>query len=70
MKTFKIYTQWVGYSVVEVEAESPTHAQELVESGDYDTDNAKHTGYGLDYGYDHEQTIEVREVEDERTQSL
>ena len=65
MKTFKIYTQWIGYSEVEVEAESPTHAHELVESGDFDPSKEKHTGCGLDYGYDNETIIEVREVEDE-----
>ena len=70
MKTFRVYTQWVGYSVIEVEAESPTHAQELVEMGDYDPDREKMTGSSLDYGFDHETIIEVREVEDERTQSL
>jgi hypothetical protein len=67
MKTYKVYTKWIGYSEIEVEAESPTHAQELVEMGDYDSDRELTTGHGLIYGFDNESVIEVEEVENERT---
>ena len=68
MKTYKVHTQWIGYSEIEVEAESPTHAQQLVEDNDYDTDRELTTGHGLIYGFDDESVIKVEEVEDdERT---
>lgn len=65
MRTYKVHTQWIGYSVIEVEAESPTHAQELVEDGDYDPNRETMTGNGLTYGYEGETVIEVEEAEDE-----
>ena len=66
MKTFKVHTKWVGYSVIEVEAEDADHAIERVEDGDYDRDREITTGHGLCYGYDDETVIEVEEVKDER----
>ena len=63
LKTYKVHTQWVGYSVIEVEAENPTHAQELVEDGDYDPNREVTTGNGLTYGYEDETVIEVKEAE-------
>jgi len=62
MPKYKVYTEWTGYSVVVVEASSPEEAEEKVFSGDYHGCDAEHTGFGLDYGYDHEKLIEVREI--------
>ena len=67
MKTYKVYTQWIGYSEILVEAESPTHAHELVEDCDYDTKRERITGNGLTYGFEDETVIKIEEVEDERT---
>ena len=64
MPKYKVTTEWTGYSVVTVEASSQQEAEEKVYRGEYDSDDALHTGSGLDYGYDHEQTIEVTEVTD------
>ena len=66
MKKYKVTTEWTGYSVVTVEANSPQEAEEKVYRGEYDSDDALHTGSGLDFGYDHEQTIEVEEVSNEK----
>ena len=62
MPKYKVYTEWTGYSVVTVEADSAQEAEEKVYYGEYDSDDALHTGSGLGYGYDHEETIEVREI--------
>ena len=62
MPKYKVYTEWTGYSVVTVEADSAQEAEEKVYCGVYDSDDALHTGSGLGYGYDHEETIEVREI--------
>ena len=64
MKKYKVTTEWTGYSVVTVEADNAQDAEAKVYSGEYNSDDALHTGSGLDYGYDHEQTIEVTEVTD------
>ena len=63
MRKYKVTTEWTGYSVVTVEANSPQEAEEKVYRGEYDSDDALHTGSGLDFGYDHENTIEVKEME-------
>ena len=65
MAKYKVHTKWVGYSAVFVEASSPEEAEEKVFSGDYHGCDAEHTGFGLDYGYDHEQTIKIEEADDE-----
>jgi hypothetical protein len=62
MPKYKVYTEWTGYSVVTVEADNAQDAEDKVYCGDYLEENAQHTGNGLDYGYDHEETIEVREI--------
>ena len=62
MKKYKVTTEWTGYSVVTVEADNAQDAEAKVYSGEYDSDDALHTGSGLDYGYDHEETIEVEEL--------
>ena len=35
MKKFKVYTKWIGYSEIEVEAKSEEEAGEKVLNGDY-----------------------------------
>ena len=35
MKTYKVYTKWIGYSEIGVEAKSPEEAEEKVWEGDY-----------------------------------
>lgn len=62
MKTYKILTQWVGYSEIEVSANSYEKAEEKVLSGDYCESNEISTGQGLEYGYDHEEILEISEV--------
>lgn len=62
MATYKVYTKWVGYSVVEIDAKSPTEAHEKFELGKYDKEKESLTGAGLDYGFDNEEVIEVVEV--------
>jgi len=62
MKKYKVTTEWTGYSVVTVEADNAQDAEAKVYSGEYDSNDALHTGSGLDYGYDHEETIEVEEL--------
>ena len=64
MPKYKVYTEWTGYSVVTVEADNAQDAEAKVYSGEYDSDDALHTGSGLDYGYDHEDTIEIREIKE------
>jgi len=63
MKTFKVIRSWTGYSEITVQAASKEQAAHLVEAGEYDTDNEVLTGNGLDYGYQNEETIDVKEVE-------
>jgi len=65
MAKYKVHTKWVGYSAVVVEASSPEEAEEKVFSGDYLGCDAEHTGFGLDYGYDNEEVVEVKELENE-----
>lgn len=66
MKKYKVTTEWTGYSVVTVEADNAQDAEAKVYSGEYNSDDALHTGSGLDYGYDHEETIEVEELSNEK----
>ena len=67
MKTFKVIRSWTGYSEITVQAASKEQAAHLVEAGEYDTDNEVLTGNGLDYGYENEETIDVKEIEQGRT---
>lgn len=68
MALYKVTTQWIGYSEIIVEADDPTHAQQLVEDHDYDPANEKSTGDGSGLpGYDEETVINVErlyEIED------
>jgi len=63
MKTFKVIRSWTGYSEITVQAASKEQAAHLVEAGEYDNDKEALTGNGLDYGYENEKTIDVKEVE-------
>tara|TARA_R110002110_G_scaffold330154_1_gene541487 strand:- start:129 stop:341 length:213 start_codon:yes stop_codon:yes gene_type:complete len=64
MKVFKVTTSWTGFSEITVEAETQEEAKVLVEKVEYDTDKEVLTGYGLDYGYENEEIIEVKEIEE------
>ena len=59
---YKVYTKWVGYSEIEVEAKSKEEAREIVYEGKYDPNEEKFTGNGLDYGGDEEEVYDVEEV--------
>ena len=63
MKKYKVYTKWIGYSEIEVEAKSKDEAKEMVDTGDFNPDNEKFTFNGLDYGGDEEEVYDVEEVE-------
>jgi hypothetical protein len=63
MKTYKVYTKWIGYSEIGVEAKSPKEAEEKVLKGDYDLLDEIMTGTGLDYGFEDEEVLEVEEVD-------
>ena len=64
MKVFKVTTSWTGFSEITVEAATQEEAKVLVEKVEYDTDKEVLTGYGLDYGYENEEIIEVKEIQE------
>ena len=64
MKKFKVTTSWTGFSEITVEAATQEEAKVLVEKVEYDTDKEVLTGYGLDYGYENEEIIEVKEIQE------
>jgi len=59
---YKVYTKWVGYSEIEVNAENEQEAKDFVAMGSYDPNEELLTGNGLDYGYDDEQVYKVKEI--------
>lgn len=65
MKTYKVYTKWIGYSEIEVEAKSPTEAEEKVLEGDYSLFREASTGGELDYGFEDEEVYKIEEEENE-----
>tara|TARA_B100000902_G_C26992087_1_gene755555 strand:- start:96 stop:296 length:201 start_codon:yes stop_codon:yes gene_type:complete len=65
MKVFKVYTKWIGYSEIEIEAKSDDEAREIVDEGNYEPENEVHTGNGLEYGYEDEEILEIKEIKDE-----
>mgnify|MGYP003634856516 FL=1 len=69
MKVFKVTTSWTGFSEITVEAETQEEAKVLVEKVEYDTDKEVLTGYGLDYGYENEEIIEVKEIKENEDDS-
>ena len=66
MKAFKVYTKWIGYSEIDVEAKSEEEAKEMVDTGNYDSSDEIHTGNGLEYGYEGEEITEIEEVNNEK----
>jgi len=65
MKTYKVYTKWIGYSEIELEASSQKEAEEKVLEGDYSLFREASTGGDLDYGFENEEVLKVEEVDDE-----
>lgn len=63
MKTYKVYTKWIGYSEIEVNAENEQEAKDFASMGLYKKELL--TGKGLDYGYENEEVLEVEEVDNE-----
>jgi len=66
MKTYKVYTKWIGYSEIELEASSQKEAEEKVLEGDYSLFREASTGGDLDYGFEDEEVLEVEEVANEK----
>ena len=64
-KAFKVYTKWIGYSEIIVDAKDNKKARELVSKGDYNPSDEIHTGNGLEYGYDDEEILEIEEISNE-----
>jgi hypothetical protein len=61
---YKVYTSWIGYSEIVVEAKSKEKAREIVDEGSYDPSNEKFTFNGLDYGGEEEEIYDVEEIND------
>ena len=61
---YKVFTKWIGYSEIEVEAKSEDKAREMVDMGNYEPENEIHTGNGLEYGYEDEEILEIEEIKD------
>ena len=66
MKTYKVYTKWIGYSEIELEASSQKEAEEKVLEGDYSLFREASTGGDLDYGFEDEEVLKVEEVANEK----
>ena len=62
MKAYKVYTKWVGYSEIEVDAENEEEARDFVAMGSYNPSEELLTGNGLDYGFDDEQVYKIEEI--------
>ena len=60
-KTYKVYTKWTGYSEIIVDAKDEQEAKDFVAMGSYDLSEELHTGNGLDYGFEDEEVLEVKE---------
>jgi len=56
MKKFKVTTRWIGYSEIEIEAESAEDAADRAMISEYDPDNEKRSLY------DNESVIKVEAV--------
>lgn len=63
-KTYKVYTKWVGYSEIEVEANSKEEAGEKILDGDYSIFREASTGGDLDYGFDNEEITDIELKDD------
>ena len=64
MKTYKVYTKWIGYSEIIVDAKEEQEAKDFVAMGSYDPSEELQTGNGLEYGYDEEEVLEIEQVSD------
>ena len=60
-KTYKEYTKWTGYSEIIVDAKDEQEAKDFVAMGSYDPSEEQQTGNGLDYGYENEEILEIKE---------
>ena len=62
---YKVYTKWIGYSEIEVDAENEQEAEEKVLEGDYSLfKEASTAGGDLDYGFEDEEVYKVEEIKD------
>ena len=66
---YKVYTKWIGYSEIEVEAKSEDEAKEMVDMGNYESENELSTGTGLNLGYDEEEVLKVEEIKDDNNRN-
>ena len=66
---YKVYTKWIGYSEIEVEAKSEDEAKEMVDMGNYEPENELSTGTGLNLGYDEEEVLKVEEIKDDNNRN-
>ena len=64
-KTYKVYTKWTGYSEIIVDAKDEQEAKDFVAMGSYDPSEEQQTGNGLDYGYENEEILEIKEQDNE-----
>jgi len=60
-KEFKITTSWTGFSEITIKAKNEDEAREKYFEGDYSPNDERLTGNGLDYGFNDEQIIDVKE---------
>ena len=66
---YKVYTKWIGYSEIEVEAKSEDEAKEMVDMGNYEPENELSTGTGLNLGYDEEEVLKVEEIKEDNNRN-
>ena len=66
---YKVFTKWIGYSEIEVEAKSEEEAKEMVDMGNYEPENELSTGTGLNLGYDEEEVLKVEEIKDDNNRN-
>ena len=59
---YRVFTKWIGYSEIEVEATSEKKAREIVDERRYDPNDEKCTLDGLGYGGDEEEIYDVEEI--------
>ncbi len=64
-KKYTVYTKWVGYSEIIIDAENEQEAKDFVAMGNFDVTLEKSTGGDLDYGFEDEQVYKIEETEDE-----
>ena len=64
MKKYKVYTKWIGYSEIKVEAKSKEEAEQKYYDGDYDPCYESSTGGDLGYGFDDEEVTKVEVIND------